>query len=466
MKKMMLQGFEWYISPEDNHWHKLSLEVDHFKSLGISDIWLPPAGKGHRGLYDSGYGVYDLYDLGEFHQKGSVRTKYGTYEEYLHLIKVLKEARIGIYVDIVLNHKIGSDEIETVEVKEMNPNNRLELLREKSIEAWTHFNFAARNNKYSNFKWNKSHFTGIDYDARTHQHGIYLFKNHWDDHVSQELGNYDYLMGADVDFRNPEVIEEMKHYLDWYQKLVGFEGVRLDAVKHINAYAMKELLAHMNREHHIDSVGEYWSSNTQELEAYLRKLDFKTRLFDVNLHHKFYDISKGYRKSIKNIFEGTLHASYPEHTIVFVDNHDTQIGQSLESWIEPWFRHHAYAFILLNDKTYPCVFYTDLKDKTICDMMILRKNHQVGKSLHHDISDNHTVLGYDGENGYIAIISIGETNTYTMYVGLEFAGRHYIDIRNPKYSAEVSHDGTLTLVGKGHSVSIYIVEGGKYEGIL
>lgn len=27
---------------------------------------------------DVGYGAYDLYDLGEFNQKGTVRTKYGT----------------------------------------------------------------------------------------------------------------------------------------------------------------------------------------------------------------------------------------------------------------------------------------------------------------------------------------------------------------------------------------------------
>lgn len=466
MKKMMLQGFEWYIRPEDNHWQKLSLEVNRFKMLGFSDIWLPPASKGHRGLYDSGYGVYDLYDLGEFDQKGSVRTKYGTYDEYLHLIKVLKDAKIKTYVDIVLNHKIGSDALETIEVKQMNPNNRLEFLSDKTIDAWTKFNFDARHNKYSNFKWNNNHFTGIDYDARTHQHGIYLFKNEWDSNVSHEMGNYDYLMGADVDFRNPEVLEEMKHYLDWYRNLVGFEGVRLDAVKHINAYAMKELLTHMTLQNPVESVGEYWSANTQELEDYLRKLDFKTRLFDVNLHHKFYDISKGYRHSIKNIFEGTLHERFPEHTIVFVDNHDTQIGQSLESWIEPWFRHHAYAFILLNAKTYPCVFYTDLNDTSICDMMILRKNHQTGNALHQDISDSQSVLGYDGDNGYIASINIGETNTFTLNLGSELVGRCYIDKNNPGQFAEVAPDGTLTLVSQGHSVTIYIVAGGNYEGIL
>lgn len=50
----------------------------------------PPAYKGHQGREDVGYGVYDLYDLGEFDQKGSVPTKYGTREEYLSAIRALQ----------------------------------------------------------------------------------------------------------------------------------------------------------------------------------------------------------------------------------------------------------------------------------------------------------------------------------------------------------------------------------------
>lgn len=35
---------------------------------------------------DVGYGVYDLFDLGEFDQKGSIRTKYETKDDYLKTI--------------------------------------------------------------------------------------------------------------------------------------------------------------------------------------------------------------------------------------------------------------------------------------------------------------------------------------------------------------------------------------------
>lgn len=48
---------------------------------------------------------YDLWDLGEFDQKGSVGTKWGTKEDLLRAIKVAKEKGIITYIDAVLNHK-------------------------------------------------------------------------------------------------------------------------------------------------------------------------------------------------------------------------------------------------------------------------------------------------------------------------------------------------------------------------
>jgi alpha-amylase len=60
----------------------------------------------------NGYDTYDLFDLGEFDQKGSVRTKFGTQEQYAKAVAVLHEPGIQAYVDIVLNHKGGADEME------------------------------------------------------------------------------------------------------------------------------------------------------------------------------------------------------------------------------------------------------------------------------------------------------------------------------------------------------------------
>lgn len=109
VKKMengvLLQGFHWYIKPEEKLWKQLQEKVKSYKEMGFSAIWLPPAYKGVGGINDNGYGVYDLYDLGEFNQKGSIETKYGTKVDYLACIQAFQKAGIDVYGDIVLNHK-------------------------------------------------------------------------------------------------------------------------------------------------------------------------------------------------------------------------------------------------------------------------------------------------------------------------------------------------------------------------
>ena len=81
MNGTLLQGFSWYLPNDGSHWRSIADRAQHLSDLGVSAVWLPPAYKGQAGINDVGYGVYDLWDLGEFDQKGAVRTKYGTREE-------------------------------------------------------------------------------------------------------------------------------------------------------------------------------------------------------------------------------------------------------------------------------------------------------------------------------------------------------------------------------------------------
>ncbi|WP_431210029.1 hypothetical protein ACQ86N_28625 [Puia sp. P3] len=71
----MLQSFHWYSEGDGKFWNRIGENVQHWAELGINSVWLPPAYKGTVGGFSQGYDVYDIYDLGEFDQKGSVRTK-------------------------------------------------------------------------------------------------------------------------------------------------------------------------------------------------------------------------------------------------------------------------------------------------------------------------------------------------------------------------------------------------------
>jgi alpha-amylase len=56
--------------------------------------------------------MVDLWDLGEFSQKGTTRTKWGTFEELRNLAAIAKDKNMNLYFDAVLNHKAGADDTE------------------------------------------------------------------------------------------------------------------------------------------------------------------------------------------------------------------------------------------------------------------------------------------------------------------------------------------------------------------
>ena len=109
----MFQGFEWYCPSDHKHWKRLAKAVPHLAALGVTSMWIPPATKAtHRN--SNGYDTYDLYDLGEFDQKGSICTKWGTKEELLDFAETANSGGVKIIFDAVLNHKAGADFTESV----------------------------------------------------------------------------------------------------------------------------------------------------------------------------------------------------------------------------------------------------------------------------------------------------------------------------------------------------------------
>ena len=175
-----MQYFEWYLPENGLHWKRVSVQAKELKKAGINMVWLPPAYKGANGNKSVGYDVYDTYDLGEFNQKGSIETKYGSKEDYLQAVQVLQSEGIEVLADVVLNHMMGADATEIVMVEETASNNREdEISGLKPITAWTEFHFPGRNGVYSEFKWNKAHFSGTDWDDASKRNGIYRFEGNW-----------------------------------------------------------------------------------------------------------------------------------------------------------------------------------------------------------------------------------------------------------------------------------------------
>jgi alpha-amylase len=137
----LLQCFHWYYPEGGKLWPELAERADGFNDIGINMVWLP-AYKGASGGYSVGYDSYDLFDLGEFDQKGSIPTKYGDKAQLLAAIDALKRNDIAVLLDVVVNHKMGADEKEAIRVQRVNADDRTQIDEEIiECEGWTRYTF-------------------------------------------------------------------------------------------------------------------------------------------------------------------------------------------------------------------------------------------------------------------------------------------------------------------------------------
>lgn len=490
MNGTMMQYFHWYVTNDGSFWDSVKNDAEHLKNLGINAVWLPPAHKGKDGPISSGYDVYDIYDLGEFDQKGGTRTKFGTKSAYIQAIKALHENGVQIYVDIVLNHMGGADETETIQVRRVNEEKRNEFTSKPfDIEAYTKFTFPGRAGKYSNFEWDHRCFTGVDYAHDLSETAVFSIMNEygegWEDVIDEEKGNYDYLMFCDIEFRNSAVREELKNYGSWYLNEVGFDGVRLDAVKHIAPQFYVEWLEHMRSiKPGLFAVGEYWAPGDLPLMLkYIEATGERMSLFDASLHHNFHSASKsGKDFDLTTILNDCLVLARPDLAVTVVDNHDTQPLQSLEAPVEAWFKPLAYAITLLREDGYPCIFYPDLygahytghgndgneheifldKCDSIENLITARKKYAYG--LQRNYLDHPNCIGWtregDQENeqsGCAVLLSNGEEGFKHMEIGILHAGKTFIDFLG-KCIAEVVIDekGWAEFKVEAGSVSVWV----------
>ncbi len=474
---VMMQYFEWDMPNDGQLWERLQADAQHLANIGITAVWVPPAYK-NMVQNSVGYSPYDLYDFGEFDQKGTIRTKYGTRAQFDQALQSLHRCNISVYLDAVLNHKAGADERESFWVKRVQEDNRYaEISDAYEMDGWTHFTFPGRGEKYSPFKWHWYHFSGLDYDARRGESGIFKIQGDgkdWCHSVDHEKGNYDYLMFANIDYRHPEVVSEMLRWGDWVVQEFNLDGFRLDAVKHITRPFIRHFM-HSVREHSprsLYAVGEFWKYSEEDLTEFLQDTQEQLDLFDVPLHYKFHEASvRGADFDLGSLMQDTLVSRHPSLAVTFVDNHDSQPGQALESTVQDWFKPAAYALILLQRSGYPCVFYGDyygiggrdaMHRGVIDTLLSIRRKRAFGEQW--DYFDNERIVGFvrTGEkahpgSGLALLISNAASGEKTMNVGEAHAGEIWREATGccPGEELQIASDGSAAFRVPAGKVAVW-----------
>ncbi|MCS6038557.1 hypothetical protein LNP20_04080 [Klebsiella pneumoniae subsp. pneumoniae] len=168
----------------------------------------------------------------------------------LAAINALKEHNIAVPLDVVVNHKMGADEKRLC---------AFSASMSRIVRKLTRRSLSARHGRATpsrcapdsirSLSGDYKCFSGIDHIENPTEDGVFKIVNDytgegWNEQVDDELGNFDYLMGANIDFRNHAVTEEIKYWARWVMEQTGCDGFRLDAVKHIPAWFYKAWIEH------------------------------------------------------------------------------------------------------------------------------------------------------------------------------------------------------------------------------
>ena len=297
----MYQAFTWTSGKSGSFWKDLGERAERLEHAGFTLVWLPPPCKGAGGAEDVGYALYDLYDLGEFEQKGSTATRWGTRQQLEACTAKLREAGIMPLADIVLNHRMGADETERFHVVAVSNEDRGELVGEPfEIEAYTKWTFPGRGGTHSEFGWRWEHLTAIDQPASTEDEeagDTKLYRvaaKDFAQDVGIEHGNYDFLMGCDIDLTREDVREELYRWGRWLIETSGVEGFRIDAAKHMSAGFIRDWLSRLREDTGRDlfSVCEFAIGELGPVTTFLDRTGGSTHVFDHILHFSFGEASR------------------------------------------------------------------------------------------------------------------------------------------------------------------------------
>jgi alpha-amylase len=394
-QQVVLQGFWWdyWNSNYPNGWANYIADLaPRLKAMGIDAVWMPPNVKGPN--QGNGYSPFDNYDLGDKYQKGFLNTRVGNKDELLRGVAILHANGIDVVQDIVLNHNDGAgsasgqggqdpaawDDYTTSKYK----NFRYVSYSSPATDE-TAANYLARSGRFSknwqNFNPNPgNNSTSGDWNA------VYFGPD-----VSYYNGSYG--QSSNATFNPAQSADYMRNkqreWLIWYKKQVGFDGVRLDAVKHFPDFACEDFLYNLQSNAGWASggatmyaVGE-WVGSSSQMDGWVSNVQSRAGTFDFSLRNGLYSIVSGGGNfdlgTLPSYQQGTrvvlTNGTYVHRTVPFVNNHDTfrpqtdasgnytgwNTGSELAPHIDPFDPRLSatYAAALAVDGS-PQIFFEDL----------------------------------------------------------------------------------------------------------
>ena len=388
-RQIVLQGFWWdyWNINYPNGWSNYLCELaPRLKELGIDAIWIPPTIK-NSGTNSVGYAPFDHYDLGDKYQKGSLKTRMGDKDEIIRLVSVLKANGIDVIQDIVLNHVTnagssngagGSDPAAMDDGATNKHKNFRYACFQTPASSSSSTNYLSRMGRFSK-NW-QNFYPNPNNPCCTND----INSPFWGPDIAYESNSFGLSSNA---IYNPNqssgyMRDNMRDWLIWYKKQLGWDGLRIDAVKHFSNEITEDFLWNLQNNavwasgtDEMFAVGE-WVGGSAELDSWANAVQNRAGTFDFSLRGGLYGIVTGNGNYDLSQITGTQQSNR-QRTVPFVNNHDTfrpQIdaqgnytgwnsGSELAAHIEPNDSRSSivHAITLALDGA-PQIFFEDLFD--------------------------------------------------------------------------------------------------------
>ena len=330
---VMLQGFYWN-SFEDTQWTKLTSQVDELSTY-FNAIWVPNSAwctDGNSMGYDPVYW---------FRHKSS----FGQHRELTEMIKAFKEKNVSIIEDVVLNHK--------------KPQGKKVVKDGQQVSSWIDFveeSPTIEGQKYE-IKWSGA-------DICKNDDGGYTAAQGWEVTGNNDTGD-DFSGFRDLDHTSANVQNNIKLYLRYLLKNLGYDGFRLDMVKGYSGYYTKLYNEAVQPKF---CVGEYWDG-FDAITNWINYTGKTSAAFDFPFKYQLNEACKGNWGALSN--KGLAGSpDWSRYSVTFVDNHDTYENESrLTGSVLA-----ANAIILAMPGT-PCIFLKHWQSYPIAigNMILARK---------------------------------------------------------------------------------------------
>jgi len=339
--KVVLQAFWWDYTNNNypNGWYNYLADLaPRLRGLGIDAVWIPPTIK-NGGTNSVGYSPFDQYDLGDKYQKGNVKTRLGTKDEYLRMVAVMHANGIDVIQDIVLNH--------------MNNAGAANGAGGQDPAAANQDGNLYKNFRYTSFATPATTDSAADYLARSGR-----WPKNWQNFHANPAHNslsgdwcvnwfgpdICYYAGAygqssNATYNPTQTSDHMRtntrNWLVWYKKQTGFDGVRIDAAKHFPWWATQDFLYNLKYDAgwadggaQMFAVGEIVGSGADQ-DAWINNVRYSNGgsedlvgTFDFGLRQELRNmIGSGGSYNLGSLPGSQQGNRY--RTVPFVNNHDT-----------------------------------------------------------------------------------------------------------------------------------------------